>query len=49
MVCGTVVDVIAMIFIEVECRNKFCFTGGYIETSVSLPGVNNIAGFWPAV
>ncbi|KII94974.1 glycoside hydrolase family 16 protein, partial [Plicaturopsis crispa FD-325 SS-3] len=29
--------------------NKFCFTGGYIETNVSLPGVNNIVGFWPAV
>ena len=25
-------------------RNKFCFTGGYIEANVSLPGVNNIAG-----
>ena len=29
--------------------NKFCFTGGYIETNVSLPGVNNILGLWPAV
>ncbi|PPQ66590.1 hypothetical protein CVT26_009490 [Gymnopilus dilepis] len=29
--------------------NKFCFTGGYIETSVKLPGVNNVAGMWPAV
>ncbi|KIM40135.1 glycoside hydrolase family 16 protein [Hebeloma cylindrosporum] len=29
--------------------NKFCFTGGYLETSVQLPGVNNILGFWPAV
>ncbi|KZP20198.1 glycoside hydrolase family 16 protein [Athelia psychrophila] len=29
--------------------NKFCFTGGYIEASVSLPGVNNIQGFWPAI
>lgn len=25
-------------------RNKFCFTGGYIEANVSLPGVNNIVG-----
>ncbi|KAF8914199.1 glucosidase [Gymnopilus junonius] len=29
--------------------NKFCFTGGYIETAVKLPGVNNVAGMWPAV
>lgn len=29
--------------------NKFCFTGGYIETAVSLPGVDNVIGFWPAV
>jgi Beta-glucan synthesis-associated protein SKN1/KRE6/Sbg1 len=30
-------------------RNKFCFTGGYIETSVQLPGTNNVVGMWPAV
>ncbi|KAF9036131.1 glycoside hydrolase family 16 protein [Hymenopellis radicata] len=29
--------------------NKFCFTGGYIETSLQLPGANNIVGLWPAV
>ncbi|EIN14050.1 beta-glucan synthesis-associated protein [Punctularia strigosozonata HHB-11173 SS5] len=29
--------------------NKFCFTGGLIETAVSLPGANNIVGLWPAV
>ncbi len=29
--------------------NKFCFTGGYIEANVSLPGLNNIAGLWPAI
>lgn len=29
--------------------NKFCFTGGLIETSVMLPGINNIVGLWPAV
>ena len=33
----------------IQTWNKFCFTGGYIETSVSLPGVNNIVGFWPAL
>ena len=30
-------------------RNKFCFTGGYIETAVQLPGTNNVIGLWPAV
>jgi beta-glucanase (GH16 family) len=29
--------------------NKFCFTGGYIETSVVLPGMSNVVGLWPAV
>ncbi|GLB37064.1 putative beta-glucan synthesis-associated protein (SKN1) [Lyophyllum shimeji] len=29
--------------------NKFCFTGGYIESSVQLPGANNVVGLWPAV
>ena len=29
--------------------NKFCFTGGYIEANVSLPGVNNVVGLWPAI
>jgi len=29
--------------------NKFCFTGGLIQTSVTLPGVNNIVGLWPAI
>lgn len=30
-------------------RNKFCFTGGYIETAVSLPGPSNVIGLWPAI
>ncbi|KAF5348742.1 hypothetical protein D9758_006835 [Tetrapyrgos nigripes] len=29
--------------------NKFCFTGGLIETSVVLPGANNVLGLWPAI
>ncbi|KAF8898908.1 beta-glucan synthesis-associated [Infundibulicybe gibba] len=29
--------------------NKFCFTGGLIETAVTLPGINNVAGLWPAI
>ncbi|RXW16033.1 hypothetical protein EST38_g9828 [Candolleomyces aberdarensis] len=33
----------------VQSWNKFCFTGGLIETSVRLPGSNSIGGFWPAV
>lgn len=30
-------------------RNKFCFTGGYIEAAVQLPGTNNVIGMWPAI
>jgi beta-glucanase (GH16 family) len=29
--------------------NKFCFTGGMVETAVTLPGAPNIVGLWPAV
>ncbi|KAK2461638.1 hypothetical protein APHAL10511_006101 [Amanita phalloides] len=29
--------------------NKFCFTGGLIEASVTLPGLSNVAGLWPAI
>ncbi|KAH8107387.1 glycoside hydrolase family 16 protein [Phellopilus nigrolimitatus] len=29
--------------------NKFCFTTGYIEVSVSLPGSGAVAGLWPGV
>ncbi|QRW20409.1 glycoside hydrolase family 16 protein [Rhizoctonia solani] len=29
--------------------NKFCFTGGYIEANVSLPGASKTYGLWPAV
>lgn len=29
--------------------NKFCFTTGYIEVSVSLPGTPNAPGFWPGI
>ncbi|CAE6504732.1 unnamed protein product [Rhizoctonia solani] len=28
--------------------NKFCFTEGYVEASISLPGTSNIYGLWPA-
>ncbi|ORY89409.1 family 16 glycoside hydrolase, partial [Leucosporidium creatinivorum] len=27
--------------------NKFCFTGGYIEVSMSMPGTSKAMGFWP--
>ncbi|KAF9268840.1 beta-glucan synthesis-associated protein [Marasmius fiardii PR-910] len=30
-------------------RNKFCFTGGLIETAVILPGAHNVFGLWPAI
>ncbi|KAH9942349.1 glycoside hydrolase family 16 protein [Epithele typhae] len=29
--------------------NKFCFTGGLVEASVTLPGANNVKGLWPAI
>jgi beta-glucanase (GH16 family) len=29
--------------------NKFCFTGGLIETSVMMPGWPQYLGMWPAV
>ncbi|GAA5848788.1 hypothetical protein JCM9279_002946 [Rhodotorula babjevae] len=28
--------------------NKFCFVGGYIEVSASLPGDTHVTGLWPA-
>ncbi|PAV20766.1 glycoside hydrolase family 16 [Pyrrhoderma noxium] len=34
---------------HISSWNKFCFTGGYIEVNVSLPGVTDITGFWPAI
>ena len=33
----------------VQTWNKFCFTGGLVETAVMLPGFNNVQGLWPAV
>ena len=32
----------------VNTWNKFCFTGGYMEMSVQLPGTDKVPGFWPA-
>ena len=29
--------------------NQFCFTGGYIEVSVPLPGLDRISELWPTV
>lgn len=31
----------------IQSWNKFCFTGGYVEVSVSLPGTSDAPGFWP--
>jgi beta-glucanase (GH16 family) len=33
----------------IQSWNKFCFTGGYIEAAVSLPGSPDAPGFWPGV
>ncbi|KAK4701471.1 beta-glucan synthesis-associated protein KRE6, partial [Phenoliferia sp. Uapishka_3] len=33
----------------IQSWNKLCFTGGRVEVAVSLPGNNNVSGFWPAV
>lgn len=32
----------------VQSWNKFCFTGGYVEFSVKLPGTAQQSGFWAA-
>lgn len=29
--------------------NRFCFTGGYFEVRMQLPGYSNVSGLWPAV
>lgn len=29
--------------------NKFCFTTGYVEVSVILPGDQNVPGYWPGI
>lgn len=29
--------------------NKFCFTGGYLEAAVILPGSPKVSGWWPAI
>ncbi len=29
--------------------NQFCFTGGYIEARLQLPGSSSVSGWWPAV
>ncbi|EIW67058.1 hypothetical protein TREMEDRAFT_34261, partial [Tremella mesenterica DSM 1558] len=29
--------------------NQFCYTGGYVEASVSLPGTSTVYGLWPAI
>jgi beta-glucanase (GH16 family) len=30
----------------IQTWNQFCFTGGYIEVAVNLPGSPHTAGFW---
>ncbi|KAI7944410.1 hypothetical protein MJO28_010105 [Puccinia striiformis f. sp. tritici] len=31
----------------IQSWNKFCFTEGYIEVNISLPGAPGVQGFWP--
>ena len=31
----------------IQSWNQFCFTGGYIETRIQLPGSDAMSGFWP--
>jgi beta-glucanase (GH16 family) len=31
----------------VQSWNKLCFTGGYVEVSVQLPGDPTVSGLWP--
>ncbi len=33
----------------IQTWNKLCFTGGYVVANVSLPGVSNVQGLWPAL
>ncbi|KAJ3570177.1 hypothetical protein NP233_g4569 [Leucocoprinus birnbaumii] len=33
----------------IQSWNKFCFTGGLVETSVTLPGGTKVSGLWPAM
>jgi beta-glucan synthesis-associated protein KRE6 len=33
----------------IQTWNKFCFTGGLIETRVMMPGLASLSGMWPAV
>ncbi|TFK37538.1 beta-glucan synthesis-associated protein KRE6 [Crucibulum laeve] len=33
----------------IQSWNKFCFTGGILEASVTLPGSTQVSGLWPAV
>ncbi|KIK09644.1 glycoside hydrolase family 16 protein [Laccaria amethystina LaAM-08-1] len=33
----------------IQSWNKFCFTGGILEASVTLPGSTQVSGLWPAI
>lgn len=35
-------------FADLADSGRFCFTGGIIEASVSLPGDPKTTGLWPA-
>ena len=36
-----------MAHLPLAFRNKFCFTGGYLEARIKMPGDPRIGGLWP--
>lgn len=34
---------------QITTWNQLCFTGGYIEVRLQLPGSSSVSGWWPAV
>lgn len=34
---------------QLSSWNKFCFTGGYLEVAVKLPGEHSTYGLWPSL
>lgn len=34
---------------QITSWNQFCFTGGYLEAAVILPGDPDVSGWWPAI
>lgn len=34
---------------QLSSWNKFCFTGGYLEVAIRLPGEHSTSGLWPSL